>query len=329
MVNVNNIREALSHLEDTIIKQYADGERVFLTDSKLEYVRSKILDTNDYLRYVPGFETLKTSAFIRTEYSEVKDIKFCLVFKVNGFKTQKCNLSIPKIGFENLAEWLTGKCNDFIESESILLNLNSSIKKSQRVTGSECDVEYIGDYIRRDGVSLVDWGYRKLVFRVGMNLVLRVREYLAYQELDFSSSSYYAGTIKDVLVRFNEFSLHKKMGAKLEGNVKQLLCSSQMSMNDAIRNIMKNRLRKGTQEIKTCTYINELGEYIVLCNWAVDYKKRTIDISIIGNKIFDLSRNELCCQGDIYERIKARVQLPEERSPIIFGDMTVEEFIKQ
>lgn len=329
MVNVENVREALGYLEDTVVGNWVRGETAVITDKKVDYAEDKVRYTNDFFKYVSGFEELKTSLFIKVEHNIVKDLKFALVFKVNGYKTQKCYLSVPQRGMDAVAVWLSQVFQDFIDSETYIDMLNRAVKRSKEDSLSGIDVEYSADYTRRDSCRVADWNYKKINLGIGMYIVLKMRELSEVQWENLQHSNYYNGSIKDLIVGFNNFELHRKIGATLIGNVRQILSSSKLNMNDAIRKIMKNNRRMGVQNLTTCTYISELGEYMILCNWKVDYGNRKIDISIIDNMILDLSNNRFICRGEVYAQLERRVQLPEQRSPIIFGDMTVEEFINQ
>lgn len=329
MVNLETVREALSHLKGTIIGDYAEGKKVFCGDTEVDGMKLNIMSTNDTLKYISGFEVLKFSMFIRTSYCEVVDMQFAMVFKVNGFSTKKCNLSIPRKGFDYLVEWFTSCISNFILCENNIQVWNNAVKDSANSGSRECNCVYEVDYVRRNQCRLVSWSYDKICVGIGMDMVLKLSEHLKTHMLNFQHTNYYNGSIKDLLEQFNEFEMHRIIGARLNGSVKDLLCGTKLSMNDAIRKIMKSRTRRGVQNLITCTYINELGEYIVLCKWKVDYDNRELDISIQDGKILDLQKGTFYYCGEIFNKIEKRVQLPEGRAPIIFGDMTVEEFINR
>lgn len=327
MINLETIAEALGYLEDTMVGEYIKGNVVFLTDAKVDEVYAKLVYTNDCLAYVPGFEKLKFSMFMRTRYCEVKDMKFSIVFKVNGFKTQKCNVEIPRKGFEYLNQWFLDLLNLFIDTENIVYELNNKVKEIQRRDGAYCSVNYLCDYTRKDSAAVSSWGYDNICFGIGMNILIKMKKLDNIQDMVNSASGFYSGSIKEMLTNFNEVELHKKIGANIENDTKHILCSSYKSMNDVIKYIMNNRRRNDIQNITSCTYIDELGKFIVLCNWEVNYETRKIDIKIVNGKIYDIENDRFICRGDVYDRIDKRVQLPELRSPIIFGDMTIEQFI--
>lgn len=329
MINLDTVAEALSYLDGTIVGDYINGKTVFMADSKVDEIYSKIVYTNDCLKYVPGFEKLKFSMFMRTAYGKVNDMKFSMVFKVNGYKTQKCNVEVPQKGFEYLNEWFLHLLNDFIDCETTIDELNSIVKSCQLRNGAFCSAKYICDYTRKDSASLSSWDYKNVCFGLGMNIVLKLK-YLSDNHYYINSTSeFYSGSIKEMVECFNSFKMHQKIGAALSGDVKSNLCKTYYTMNDAIRIIMKNKFRDDVQNITTCTFIDELGKYIVLCNWNVDYRRRKIDITVVDGKIYDIENDKFICKGDIYDRIDTRVQLPELRSPIIFGDMSIEDFINQ
>ena len=329
MVNREIVSEALGYLKGTMLEDYANNIKVFNTESRVNDIKRKIEYTNDCLKFISGFETLKFSMFIRACYSEVIDIQFAFVFKVNGRKTQKCNLSIPRDTFNSLTDWFVERVEDFLYAENIIESINIGVDDYVREHGCSCDVDYVCDYTRKTENSVVKWSYNKICFAIGFDFIVKMREHSDYLRYDFSTADYYNGNIKDLLEQFNTFDLHRMIGISLQGTVKDILCKTQLSMNEAIRKIMKDRLKSCVQDIVTCTYINELGEYIVLCNWHVDYKNRKIDISVLDRKIMDLQTGRFYYSGEIYNKIERRVQLPEQRSPIIFGDITVEEFLNQ
>lgn len=328
MINLETIREALEYLEDTIVGEYIKGNTVFLTDSKVNEVYNKLMYTNDCLKYVPGFEKLKFSMFMRAGYSEVKDMKFSMVFKVNGFKTQKCNVEVPRQGFEYLYSWFLQLLNDFIYTENVISEINTYIRDCQRISGAYSDVQYVCDYTRKDMATVANWSYEKIVFGLGMNIVLKMRNLPDIRGMIYSASDFYSSSIKEMLDDFNKTELHQKCGAVMKTSIRDALCSSYKSMNDVIKHIMHNRDRRDVQNIMSCTFIEELGSFIVLCNWEINYETRKIDITIHQNKIYDIENDKFICRGDVYDRIDKRVQLPEFRSPIIFGDMTIEEFMR-
>lgn len=329
MINLVTVAEALGYLEGTIVGDYINGDTVFMADSKVDEIYSKLVYTNDCLKYVPGFEKLKFSMFMRTAYGKVNDMKFSMVFKVNGYKTQKCNVEVPRKGFEYLNSWFLDLLNEFIMCETTIDEINSIIKAKQLRDGAFCSVKYICDYTRKDSASVVSWDYKNLCFGLGMNIVKNLSNLSDMHYGINPTSKYYSGSIKEMVEYFNSFDMHKKICATLDGDVHSNLCKAYYTMNDAIRIIMKNKFRSDSQNIVTCTYIDELGKYIVLCNWNVDYRRRKIDITVVDSKIYDIENDKFIGKGDIYERIDARVQLPELRSPIIFGDMTIEDFISQ
>lgn len=329
MINLDTVAEALGYLEGTIVGDYINDETVFMADSKVDEIYSKLVFTNDCLKYVPGFEKLKFSMFMRTAYGKVNDMKFSMVFKVNGYKTQKCNVEVPRKGFDYLNQWFLDLLNEFILCETTIDEINSIVKAKQLRDGAFCSVKYVCDYTRKDSSSVVSWDYKNLCFGLGMNIVKNLSSLSDMHYGINPTSKYYSSSIKEMVECFNSFDMHKKIGATLSGDVHSNLCKAYYTMNDAIRIIMKNKFRSDVQSIVTCTYIDELGKYIVLCNWNVDYRRRKIDITVVDSKIYDIENDKFICKGDIYERIDAMVQLPELRSPIIFGDMSIEDFISQ
>lgn len=327
MMNLQTIAEALGHLEGTIVGSYINGETVFITDSRVAALQEKVTMCNTCLRYVAGFEDLKFTMFMRQQYSEVKDMKFNIVFRVNGFKTQKCNVDVPRLGFKYLSEWFMNLVQSFIDIENIVYELNSLVRNYQNEHGTDCQITYGCDYTRKDEARLAKWDYSGIKFEIGMNKLLNLCRMGTVKQLFANSTDYYESSIIKAVKNFNTVPLHAALGAKITGDPRKMLSSCYKNINEVIRHIIQNRGRNDAQVIPVCTYIDELGKFLVLTQWEVNYDTHNIDIDIVNKKIYDIESDRFISQGDIYDRIYKRVQLPEYRSPVIFGDMTVEEFL--
>ena len=317
-----DIQEVYNCFRNKTIESVAQGKEVYVGSKEQEAIADSINELNRILSYLPGFSSIRVIPVIKTEYGRVIELKLVTKMKLYGEK----KLEYFEIDVSKEHTEYTETINKFVKFRNITDNINKHILEIQLKNGANALVRYGWGYSEYCGVK--DWDYDNIVFQASkssIDSIVALKE--DYREL-ITDNIYCGNTIVEMVNKFNGLEMHKQCNMKMNGTLLENLTKPLLNMSDVVQIIRKNRNREGNQVIKCHTHINEaVGKFLVVHDWSVDYKNRTIDITIRDKKAYDIENDKFIQDNDTFNRISKFVQMPECSAPIIFGDKNISSYI--
>lgn len=203
--------------------------------------------------------------------------------------------------------------------------LNKALIEHQRVYSDNVLIQYKFGLSSKN-CSLWDWDYSTLRFRLSKTSLLSLATLYAKDIsgkliVELINESFNSGNnIIESIKMFNNMELNNKIGAVLNTNdgVESILLENMLSTDDVMGLIKKQLSLSGVQEFKSVFLLKELGKFIVLLSWEVDYTKKLVKNKIVDEKVLDIENNRFISDPSIYSRIEHRVCIGDEVKAMLF-----------
>lgn len=225
---------------------------------------------------------------------------------------------VKQEGYDRYKEELVDILNIIVEGSKVISELNKDINEIQGRDGSSVMVQYkLG--VQERVTKVEDWDYDRVTVVIGRVGVLKLIELK-------SDDGRYKGvlvgdnwnmTLVGYIRGFNSIGIHKELGIELvcssvEGN----LMYNMVSLDDLIKLIKVTR-GNVRQEVKVVTVINELGKFIVISKWDIDYNRSEIGMDV--RSVIDIERDKVIYDSAIIEMVRDKISITERIKEEILG----------
>lgn len=211
-------------------------------------------------------------------------------------------------------------------SEAIEI-LNDSYDKYRASTGSAIDIRY--QWGRAVDCSIGAWDFSNITVKLSAKAIDKlISLYTSSQSslgLKLSGAIEQSEVGKQNIVEFirdfDTFPIHKMLDAEISKEPTKDILSKSMLRPDDAKSIIRNNAKsmtKGTQNLLVVRVVSQLGTFIVLSNWKVDYGDKTISTSIIDDKAIDLESASIVTSYSIISRIEQVIKLSKSDIAEIF-----------
>ncbi len=304
--------------KETFIK-YCNGENVSDIHSIKEDIEQSLAEVNERLFNTEGMERMHVGYSLKDKGGLVESVALIFTFKPIANGSEKYMLQVLRNSFGKFKTEFETIMYLILDGSSAVIELNSLVKEAQQEHGALVAINYrwnISDKV----CSIADWDYDRLKVRMNRSSVLELINIRNEGHLgELISSCNWILSIKEFIKTFNENQFHCKVGAVLDvSDIEKVLTSNMLSIDDLTAVIRKNKNSQGTQTFKTVSIIKELGKFIVICRWVIDYGKKSLSMQIMGDKIFDIENDRFISDRGICNRIEQRLTIPQSILDMIF-----------
>lgn len=210
------------------------------------------------------------------------------------------HMEIIKDGLEAV-KVLNKVADDLADESAILFDV-----QYQWGRGTECNISY--------------WDYSKVIFRLSNNSLLELVRLMNDANVDFEDTmrdllkSSFSGidNIVKCVTEFNRVELHNRIGAHINGSLEDILSNNMITREDAIKLCKKFVSTNGVQKITVLNIVKQLGNFLVLQLWDIDYKNKEIETSIIGDRIIDLDSSSILSNETLRDRLDNILKLSKD-----------------
>lgn len=256
---------------------------------------------------------------LNLQYKESDGMHFMLV-QFRDSSGEKCRGAF-QFGLNSIAQNICDSLDEIQDQLIAIDSLNAMVSARQYQSDNQFTVRYCwgSDY----KCSIDDWQYQYIKVKLSKDscekLRLLVKDdqellQLRTNETDFGSNA--AETVSN----FNSMPIHSELAAMLwTSQVEKALTQNMVQMDDAIQAIRDSQYNAGIQHIKVVIPFNELGQFLVVADWAVDYEDKSIKQTIVEEKLLDVENKKYILDSQIYNRVEKRLMLQKETLDELFN----------
>lgn len=314
----NDIKKCI---EGTTLANYCNGIEFDSEALNRELGESNIALSNLVKLEYTGIEYFDISTYIRDSKDKDGEKQLILIFdfRINSVQ-DKLHYVVTQDGYDKLISDLASLVYLITEGMKAVAELNKIIAEKQNQHGSSVIISYrwcITDRFCKIG----DWNYDMIRIKLSKPSILQLIDLVESGKLDeFIDISDFNKSIKQFILGFNKNSLHEKISAVLGSNsIERILTENMLSTEDVVAYLKRNLKRSGTQDFKTVEFISELGKFVVIADWKVDYTNHRISIKISNNKVFDVENDRFTSDEDIVDRVEKRINISKKLESSIFN----------
>ena len=170
--------------------------------------------------------------------------------------------------------------------------------------------------------SIEDWQYQFIKIKLSKDSCEKLHVLIkdSSDEIQAKADETDFGTnAADTVTRFNDMQLHQEIGAILwTSQVEKALTDNMLQMDDAINIVRDAQHKSGIQHIKIIIPFKELGQFLIVSDWEVDYHTKDIKSQISEQKLLDLENKKYILDSQIYNRVERRVKLSDDMITSLF-----------
>lgn len=309
--------------EGVTITQYCNGLQDVDYDTLLQELNSDSIALANLVKTeLSDILEFDVSSFIKEKQAQdgvATQLVMQFTFRVASIK-EKFTYAVQQDGYDKFIANLSGLTYLISEGIKAVNELNRLVAEEQNSKGSSVIITYkwgITDRFCR--VSY--WDYDKLNIRLSKPSILLLIDLAESGQLEeYVKNTNWECSIAQFIKEFNKQSIHEKISAVMHSNsIEKILTDGMLSPEDIVAYIKKNKDQRGSQEFRAVEVINELGVFVVVTSWDVDYTRKKITISIADDKVFDVENNRFTTDTDIVGRVEKRVNIGKQLEVTIFG----------
>lgn len=318
----------MKKLTQNQIKECIDSTAIASYCNQVEYSKSEL--SKSLSNFGISIENL-----VKTEYSGVEYVslqhsfKECagdklgciliLEYKVMDIE-DKFAFAISTDGYDTFISSIISILYMLIEGSRAVSELNSLIHVAQSSKGASVMVTYkLG--ITDKFCKVCDWDYNRIKIKLSKAAITQLISLSADGLLEtVVSETDWLLTIGKYIVGFNNLHIHEKINAVMNStDIEKILTSNMLSTDDVITAITRCKSDTGTQEFKSVSIIKELGKFIAVTLWRVDYSKKSIAVRLMSDKVFDAENDRFISDRDIVDRVERKINVSDQLVNRIFG----------
>lgn len=256
---------------------------------------------------------------INMQYKEQDGMHFMLVqFRDNS--GTKCRGAF-QFALNTIAQNICDQLDEISDQLIAIESLNVMISDKQYQSDNQFSVSYCWGSDNK--CSVEDWSYQYIKIKLSKDSCEKLR-LLVKDDSDqlqrLTNETDFGLNAAETVSNFNNMALNQEMAAILwTSQVEKALTSNMISTDDAIEYIREQNSKAGIQHIKVVIPFNELGQFLVVTDWTVDYSDRSIKQVISEQKLLDVENRKYILDSSIYSRVEKRVNLSKETITEMFS----------
>lgn len=311
----NDIKKCI---EGTAIAQYCNRTEFDIEALNTEVGEANIALSNLVKTELGGIEYFDISAYIKDKDTE-KHLIMIFEFRISTVQ-EKFLYTVPKEGYDKFITDLSSLIYLISEGMKAVAELNKLVAEKQNEKGSSVIISYKWGITDRF-CKINDWDYDRLKIKLSKPSILQLIDLVESGKLgDYIEDTDWTKSIKQFISEFNKSSLHEKISAVINtNNIERILTDNMLSTEDVVAYIKRNVDQNGTQMFKTVEVLSELGKFIAIVKWKVDYTKGKISIKLDGDKVFDVDNDRFTADRDIVDRVIKKIDISKKLEEALFS----------
>lgn len=287
------------------------------------------MDSNELQKFIDqqNFETLGSNEMqiiisnaieqsplknLNMQYVNEQGLHFVLV-SFRDSKNNRCRGAF-QIDLGSVAQSICDGLDEIQDQLIAIDQLNAIVKDQLYKSNNSFIISYC--WGQDDKCSIEDWQYQFIRVKLSkdscekLRILIKDESFNVQQESDKTN---FGTNAADMVARFNNMELHQEIGAIIEtSSIEKALTSNMLQMDDAINFVRDNKHKNGKQHIKVVIPFNELGQFLTVNDWEVDYHNKDIKSQISEQKILDTENKKYILEQQIYNRVEKRLRMQDD-----------------
>ena len=255
---------------------------------------------------------------LNMQYISEQNLHFIMISFRDGNGT-KCRGAF-QLDLGSVAQGICDSLDEIADQLIAIDQLNQIVRDQLYKNNNQFNVQYC--WGSDEQCSIEDWQYSFIKIKLSRDSCERLRLLIKDRQefvQNISEKTDFGTNAADTVIMFNDITLHQEIGAILwTSQVEQALTHNLIQVDDAIGIIKNNNFKTGKQNIKVVMPFNELGQFLVISDWEIDYAQKSIKQSILDQKILDIENRKYILDSAIYNRVEKRIHLQEDMITQLF-----------
>lgn len=313
-----------SAFEKEMIVSYCNGQPIENIELLKADIEESLAYINKQLIFFDGFERFHVGYNVKEKDGAIENIQLVFSFKPHNSSPEQYYMYIKRDSFKEFQSTFENSIKFIVEGSKAIAETNTIIRNIQEEIGAPLAIEYkwaISDKLCRIG----DWDYNRIKVKLNRSSIHSLIDMYNNNILKSTiENSKWNLNIKEFIENFNHLEFHKAICAMLKSNdLVTILTENMLDTRDVLAVIRRNKNSQGKQSLKSVTAINELGRFLVVSKWNVDYTNKIINMSIMDDKILDIDSGRFIMDNTICSKIQEKIMIPQSIIDMIF-DSNVE-----
>lgn len=272
-------------------------------------------------------DKIKSEYGIDIEFSTLnRGSETYITYKFHDSRMNVCKSAFA-ITTDNVADTFIENMIYVIDGCSAISYLNKAEDKYRADMGSIIDIHY--QWGRTKYCSIGSWDYNKITIKLSADALNSLIELYSSSESAYSmqisskmnESDLGKRNVIEFVKAFNTIPIHKFIGARLADEpIDKLLGQNMLGPDDAKRICKSNYGAKGVQSLIVMNTLSQLGIFVVLSKWRIDYDDKSISISLLEDKAIDLDSSSIVSNYALTSRIEQAIKLKDSEIAELFNN---------
>lgn len=310
------------------IKSCIDGIDIASYCNQVDYTRAELSKSLSSLNIslsnlvktqCSGVDYFEMQHTFRSKESDVESCLITISFKLSKIE-DKFTFILGRDGYDKFLQTMANVVYMITEGARAVGELNKQIHEAQSSKGASTVILY------RWGITdkfckVFDWDYDKVKIKLSKTSMMQLIDLVDAGELsNYIDNTDWSISIKGLISQFNRIPLHEKINAAMATtDIEKILTENMLSVEDIVAVIGRSKGKTGIQEIKSVSVVKELGKFIAIANWKIDYSKKAISMQIMNNKVLDIENDRFISDRDILDRMDKKLNISSQISSRMFG----------
>lgn len=252
---------------------------------------------------------------IGNRINEVKELRFEIeegriyyIFK--NSRGKYCNGS-SAIG-EELKKTMEELVSQIVNGEYAIEELNKALEKSKIQNGSTLSLRFKWGNGKNAAISY--WDYNNIEISCDKSALDKIIQMWKESDLEWVKGVSWDNSVVDIVSGYNKSGIGKMLESRLESNnPMEELTRCMMNREDIIR--IANSGYEGSYRVKSVEAVKELGQFICIVVWDMDFSSKEIGFNILDNTVIDVENNRFVTD-QLFDRVERRIFNSIEESNI-------------
>ena len=213
---------------------------------------------------------------------------------------------------------------DIVDGYNALRIINDTIENAVDASGEKRSIYYTMSKAKVS--SIYYWDYSHIGVKLSEKSTNIILKAFRSSENSFkllikslvAKDGMYKDNIINFIRNFNTYEMHSKFDIVLESNNMSLeLSKNMLSRDEAIQYISEFKSKKHL-ELYVVQIIEQLGVFIALAKWVVDFDSKDVSIYLKDEQVIDATNGEILSNYGICSRIEQILRLNDQEKELMF-----------
>lgn len=257
---------------------------------------------------------------LNLQYKEAEGMHFMLV-QFRDSSGEKCRGAF-QFSLNAIAQNICDSLDEIQDQLIAIDSLNAMVSARQYQSDNSFSVSYCWGSDCK--CSIDDWSYQYIKVKLSkdscekLRMIVKDDPKLLQSRVDDTD---FGNNAAETVSNFNSMPIHTELAAMLwTSSVEKALIQNMLQMDDAIGIVRESQNTVGIQNIKIVVPFNELGQFLAIMTWVVDYQDKSIKQTILEEKLLDIENKKYILDSQIYNRVEKRLILQKDTLDELFSN---------